>query len=50
MTVALAEHLLGKLAQGDTYIIDNRMKGKGPCQCGCGKEPTFSPTGIGKQS
>ena len=50
VTVVLAEHLLGKLAQGDSYSIDNKMKLKGPCQCGCGKVPLFNSTGIGNQS
>ena len=50
VTVALAEHLLGKLAQGDSYSIDSKMKLKGPtCPCGCDKKPSFFCTGIGKQ-
>jgi hypothetical protein len=50
VAVAMAEHLLGKLAPGDSYSIDNKMKLKGPCQCGCQKMPSFSSTGIGKQT
>jgi hypothetical protein len=51
VTVALAEHLLGKLAHGDSCSIDNKMKLKGPCQCGCDMMPHFNSTGIGiKQS
>ena len=45
ITIALAEHLLGRLAPGQTYIIDDRVKGK--CGCGCGVEPEFGNTGIG---
>ena len=46
ITIALAEHLLGRLAPGHTYImIDDRVKGK--CICGCGVEPEFGKTGIG---
>jgi hypothetical protein len=48
VTVALAEHLLGKLAQGDSYSIDNKMKLKSSCQCGCKTMPRFNSTGIGK--
>ena len=45
ITIALAEHLLGRLAPGQTYFIDVRVKGK--CICGCGVEPEFGKTGIG---
>lgn len=47
ITITLAEHLLGKLAPGHTYVIDHRVKGKGKCECGCGVQPNFGSTGIG---
>lgn len=47
ITISLAEHLLGKLAPGESYILDSKAKGKKSCRCGCKKEPTFSYTGIG---
>lgn len=47
MTVALAEHLLGKLAPGESHIIDGKVKGNGLCQCGCNQKPNYSSTGIG---
>jgi hypothetical protein len=43
VTVAVAQHLLGKLAPGDLYTIKKR----GPCQCVCDHKPNFSSTGIG---
>jgi hypothetical protein len=47
ITISLAEHLLGRLAPGESYILDNKAKGKKSCRCGCKMEPTFSFTGIG---
>ena len=49
-TIALAEHLLGKLSPGKSYIIDSRVKRKGKCRCGfnhCMSDPVFGSTGIG---
>ena len=51
ITVALAEHLLGKLSPGKSYTIDARVKRKGRCRCGfdhCKSEPLFGSTGIGR--
>lgn len=54
MTIALAEHLFGKLAPGQSYVIDNRVRGKKEkemCQCRldhCHGRPKFDCTGIGK--
>ena len=52
MTIALAEHLLGRLAPGKSYVIDNRARGKKEEKCKCGLEhcigkPVFESTGIG---
>jgi hypothetical protein len=47
ITISLAEHLLAKLAPGESYVLDSKAKGKQSCKCGCKKEPTFSNTGIG---
>lgn len=47
ITVALAEHLLKKLAPGGSYKIDADSKRKDVCLCGCGIKPDFSPTGMG---
>lgn len=47
ITVALAEHLLKKLAPGGSYKIDADSKQKRPCLCECGAEPNYSPTGMG---
>ena len=50
ITVAIAEHLLGKLAPGKSYKIDDKSKGKHGCKCGlehCKKESKFGITGIG---
>lgn len=48
ITIAFAEHLLGKLAPGKSYTLDSR-KEKKSCRCGCKKEPTYSCTGIGHE-
>nr|XP_022288113.1 uncharacterized protein LOC111100476 isoform X3 [Crassostrea virginica] len=51
-TIALAEHLLGKLSPGKSYIIDSRVKRKGKCRCGfnhCKSDPVFGSTGIGHE-
>jgi hypothetical protein len=45
--VGFAEHLLGRLAPGQSYIIDSKAKKKGKCKCGCHVEPKFASTGIG---
>jgi hypothetical protein len=50
ITIAIAEHLLGKLCPGQSYLIDSRVKRKGKCRCGlkhCKSDPTFGSTGIG---
>lgn len=47
ITVALAEHLLKKLAPGGSYKVDTDSKLKRSCLCECGGKPTFSPTGMG---
>lgn len=50
ITIALAEHLLGKLSPGKSYTIDSRVKKKGKCRCGfshCKSDPGFGSTGIG---
>lgn len=43
ITIALAEHLLHQDTQ--SYIVDDRVKGK--CICGCEVERKFGNTGIG---
>lgn len=48
ITIVLAEHLLGKLAPGESYVIDAKAKNKDKCKCGCGVYPAFESTGIGK--
>lgn len=45
ITVGFTEHLLGRLAPGQSYIIDSTKKGK--CKCGCNVDPKFGSTGIG---
>lgn len=47
VAVTLTEHLLGKLAPGDSYVDDGNARGKGPCLCGCNKSPKYRSTGIG---
>nr|XP_022332267.1 uncharacterized protein LOC111129982 [Crassostrea virginica]XP_022332268.1 uncharacterized protein LOC111129982 [Crassostrea virginica] len=50
--VALAEHLLGKLAPGKSYVVDRRLKKKGKCRCGydfCKSNPVFGSTGVGHE-
>ena len=52
MTIALAEHLLGRLAPGKSYVIDNRAQRKKEEKCKCGLEhcigkPVFESIGIG---
>lgn len=52
ITIALAEHLLGKLSPGKSYTIDSRVKKKGKCRCGfshCKSDPGFGSTGIGHE-
>ena len=51
MTIALAEHLLCRLAPGKSYVIDNRAQRKKEDKCKCGLEhcigkPVFESTGI----
>lgn len=48
INIVFAEHLLGKLAPGGSYIIDANTKNKDTCRCGCGVYPSFESTGIGK--
>ena len=47
ITVALAEHLLGKLAPGQSFVINDRSKNKENCKCGCDVAPNYGSTGIG---
>lgn len=47
ITTVLAEHLLGKLAPGGSYLIDAKTRNKDKCKCGCGVYPAFGSTGIG---
>lgn len=50
IAVTLAEHLLGKLAPGKSYVVDEKVKRKGKCRCGyefCESDPMFGSTGIG---
>lgn len=49
ITIVLAEHLLGKLAPGESYVIDAKAKNKDKCKCGCGVYPAFESTGIGHE-
>lgn len=46
----MAEHLLGKLSPGKSYIIDSGIERKGKCGCGfdhCNSDPVFGSTGLG---
>ena len=47
ITIALAEHLLGKLAPGQSFVIYGGSKNKGNCKCGCEVTPNYGSTGIG---
>lgn len=48
VTIAFAEHLLGRLAPGKSYIIDDEAEKKGlKCKCGCNVDPNLGSTGIG---
>lgn len=50
IAVTLAEHLLGKLAPGKSYVVDEKVKRKGKCRRGyefCESDPMFGSTGIG---
>lgn len=49
INIVFAEHLLGKLAPGGSYIIDANTKNKDTCRCGCGVYPAFESTGIGHE-
>lgn len=49
LTIVLAEHLLGKLAPGGSYVIDANTKNKDKCKCGCGVYPAYESTGIGHE-
>lgn len=49
VTVAVGEHLLGKLAPGGSHIINENVKEMMSCQCGCNERPVYSYTGIGHQ-
>ena len=54
----LAEHLLGKLSPGGSYVIDKRSSRSGGedgdgdktgrCECLCDRKIPFGDTGIGK--
>lgn len=48
ITVALAEHLLGQLSPGQSYVIDSRSKAEGKCSCGedhCKAGPEYGSNG-----
>jgi hypothetical protein len=49
ITVTLAEHLLGRLAPGQTYVVNGRTRSRGACSCGRdhSNNPTYRSTGIG---
>lgn len=50
ITIALAEHLIGKLSPEKCYIIDSGVERKGKCGCGfnhCNSDPVFGSTGLG---
>ncbi|XP_052691850.1 uncharacterized protein LOC128169833 [Crassostrea angulata] len=52
ITTALAEHLLGRLSPGQSYVIDSRSKAKGKCSCGedhCKASPEYGSNGIGHE-
>nr|XP_034308692.1 uncharacterized protein LOC117683513 isoform X1 [Crassostrea gigas] len=49
VAVTLTEHLLGKLAPGDSYVDDGKTRGKGQCLCGCNESPKYRSTGIGHE-
>lgn len=49
VTVAVTEHLLGKLAPGGSCIINENGREMVFCQCGCNERPVYSYTGIGHQ-
>lgn len=49
VTVAVTEHLLGKLAPGGSCIINENGRELVCCQCGCNERPVYSYTGIGHQ-
>lgn len=52
IAVTLAEHLLGKLAPGKSYVVDEKVKRKGKCRRGyefCESDPMFGSTGIGHE-
>ncbi|XP_076074814.1 uncharacterized protein LOC143045876 [Mytilus galloprovincialis] len=50
ITIAFADHLLGKLAPGNFYTIDSHLKTSPKCRCGyahCKQDSNFGCTGIG---
>ncbi|XP_062581265.1 uncharacterized protein LOC134243062 [Saccostrea cucullata] len=49
ISITLAEHLLGKLAPGESYKIDNKARERKNCRCGCKVTPVFGGTGIGHE-
>ncbi|XP_048740877.2 uncharacterized protein LOC125654832 [Ostrea edulis] len=51
ITVTLAEHLLGRLSPGQSYVINSRAKSRETCSCGEDHEnnPTYRNTGIGHE-
>lgn len=52
ITIALAEHLIGKLSPEKSYIIDSGVERKGKCGCGfnhCNSDPVFGSTGLGHE-
>ncbi|XP_061163838.1 uncharacterized protein LOC133172986 [Saccostrea echinata] len=53
MTVALGEHLLGRLAPGQSCVINSKVNGKERCSCQldhCMKIAKFGNTGIGHEA
>ncbi|XP_061171272.1 uncharacterized protein LOC133180832 [Saccostrea echinata] len=56
LTIALAEHLLRRLAPGQSCVINKQLKVKveeEKCQCGldhCNSTPVFESTGIGDEA
>ncbi|KAK3090154.1 hypothetical protein FSP39_009527 [Pinctada imbricata] len=53
IAVALSEHLLARLAPGQSYVIDQRAQNRRRCSCGeihCQSHPTYGSNGIGHEA
>ncbi|XP_062597490.1 uncharacterized protein LOC134258906 [Saccostrea cucullata] len=53
LTVALADHLLGRLAPGQSCVINSKINGKQQCSCQldhCMKTAKWGNTGIGHEA